>query len=904
MLLEYYFEQQRHYESKYGTDTVVLLMKGSFYEAYATEEEGKAVEVARLLNFVLTRANKKIPDVSISNPYMVGVPSCSVKKHIDILVSHMFTVVLIDQDPKDPTVRKVANICSPGTHDTAATGQDHRSVCCIYAEGTHDGPVFGIAALNVTIGECVYAEVTRGLTHKRLEDVYRIVEMHNPVEVICVYETDAVYKLCRQMECYPKVHSRAVDATDRDIRYQNEVLSRAFFTDGMLTPIEHLDLEMHGFARVAIVSLLGFCFDHNVSKMTKLQAPKLHDDRSTLVLHNNSIYQIGVLTQGGDKSLFDIVNFTSTSLGRRRLRADLLRPHGNAADMEESYDRIERAWPLADKMHAILKNVCDVERLHRKATIGQLHPSELTMLHSSYCSIRHLLEMWHDNRCANVDVLIGELEAAFDLDNCNCALESLEASVVKAPQESIDAMTASIQRLETQLQRECDKLSRMIDVQGSVRLEKGVLYTTATRGRALQKIAKEYTFVFEKTRAKISSSTIDNARHRLMQLREDIRPLAQAQYLAEIQKLYCDRHADLCEAISSYVADTDALKSKVMCARRYGYSRPFILNGDAGSVSAKGLRHAIVERLNAATNYVPNDVVLDGDTSGILLYGVNGAGKSCYSKAIGLAIVLAQSGHYVPASSMELCPFTRLYTRISDADNIYKGQSSFFVEMNELKSIIHYADKRSIVLGDEVCKGTEDISALAIVAATLNWLIERNARFVFATHLNRLPTMSILKDERRLSIKHVAVYCDGDTDTVTYTREILDGMGTTLYGLEIAKGVIQNDDFAKLAEGCRGEVTNGRTKIVSKKRSKYNSSVFVDRCQIDGCNSTDSLDTHHIVFQACADSGDKNIHGTGNLVTVCKRHHSDIHSGSIVVDGWVQTTKGRRLAYRRVHQTT
>jgi len=305
------------------------------------------------------------------------------------------------------------------------------------------------------------------------------------------------------------------------------------------------------------------------------------------------------------------------------------------------------------------------------------------------------------------------------------------------------------------------------------------------------------------------------------------------------------------------------------------------------------MRHAIIECLDTDCDYVPNDITIDNENTGILLYGVNGSGKSCYSKAIGLCIVLAQSGHYVPCSSFNYSPFTKLYTRITGDDNIFKGHSSFFVEMSELKSILNYADSKSIVIGDEVCKGTEDVSAVAIVGTTIKHLIENQTKFIFATHLHKLPYISLLKGESRLKIKHITVEFDEST---IFTRKLKDGTGDLLYGLEIAHSILRNESFHKRAFSLRNELLNKSSKLVADKKSKYNGQLYINHCQI--CGDKDDLEAHHIIFQSKSKIRKDR---KSNLVVLCSTHHDKVHSNNLIVEGWRSTTDGKMLKYTEIN---
>jgi len=321
----------------------------------------------------------------------------------------------------------------------------------------------------------------------------------------------------------------------------------------------------------------------------------------------------------------------------------------------------------------------------------------------------------------------------------------------------------------------------------------------------------------------------------------------------------------------------------------YNYVKPIIKDHTEAYIKAKDMRHAIIENLDSDFDYVPNDIELTNDKCGILLYGVNGSGKSCYSKAIALCVVLAQTGHFVPCLNFEFSPFTKLYTRITGDDNIFKGQSSFFVEMSELKSILNYSDEKSLVIGDEVCKGTEDISAVSIVGTTIKQLLDSKTKFVFATHLHKLPSLSILKAEENLQVKHITVEFE---ETTVFSRKIKDGSGDLLYGLEIAHSILNNEKFHSNAFKLRNEILNKSDKIVAEKKSKYNSKLYINKCQI--CGNTEKLEAHHIVFQS---KSKVRKDRKSNLVVLCEKHHNEVHSGKLIIEKWISTTDGKMLEY-------
>ena len=295
------------------------------------------------------------------------------------------------------------------------------------------------------------------------------------------------------------------------------------------------------------------------------------------------------------------------------------------------------------------------------------------------------------------------------------------------------------------------------------------------------------------------------------------------------------------------------------------------------------------------TLYIPEDVCLTSESGrGVLLYGVNGAGKSSFSKSIGIAVTMVQAGFYAPADRFVYSPYTRLYTRITCDDNLYRGDSSFMVELKELKGVVSQADCKSLVIGDEVCKGTEDISGLAIVGTVVMMLNKRNVSFVFASHLHKLPT---LIDLTGIQLKHVEVKFEKD-GSVNFTRKILDTQGPSLYGLEIAQRVLKNFEFENLATDLRAKLL-GNNKLVKTKRSRYNKSLAIDRCHV--CNSDKQLETHHIVHQKdCSKTSDAPLteatkNGLNNLVVLCRTCHDKAHSNEFEIQGYRMTLDGKQL---------
>ena len=908
-LVEDYFQLQKKYESKYGTNTIVLLEKGSFYEVYGIdndlEQSGQASNVSQVLNIQLTKANKKIEANNVHNPLMTGFPTISFKKNLKVLLEAGYTVVTYDQQEL-PTIRKVTNIYSAGTYIDEQINNSSNYICCIFLEYNINYSV-GISFIELSTGTSNLYEYNLNDKTLLFENINRIVESYNPKEFLIVPCGIELFEIKHEINTKNKlIHSvQEIESEFRNINYQNDFLQKIYKLDTILTPLEEFNLERYKYASLSLVYLFQFCFEHNENVLNYVQDPILNTDEGKLILHNNAIYQLNIesyynQSKNSISSLFDVVNNTSTPMGKRLLKSVLLNPITDIDELTRQYKDIENMKNSIDWYENQLKSIIDIERYHRKMSLKKLQPYEFVNLQSSYESINTILSQKHssENYTSTFKIFFDKYLSMFNLSQMKSfTISDISENIFnEGTFTDIDDIQNNISNYKNKLENECKKLSNLINnKENIIKLEQSskqgyYIYSTNNRCEQLQKIVKdEYSFKKEsKTKCYITSDKINTWIDKLIKYQNKLKPIVTEKYVNLLIEFY-EEFSEMFIYVSNLIAKIDVIKSKTKTAEKYNYCQPCIINSESSYINAKSMRHPIIECLDTDYDYVPNDVQLDNDNCGILLYGVNGSGKSCYSKAVGLCIVLAQSGHYVPCTEFFYSPFSKLYTRISGDDNIFKGQSSFFVEMGELKSIINYSDKKSIVIGDEVCKGTEDVSAVAIVGTTINHLLQNNTKFIFATHLHKLPSISILKNVKSLNIKHIAVEF---TDTTIFTRKLKNGSGDLLYGLEIAHHILKNESFHNQAFKLRNELLNKSTRLMADKKSKYNSNLYVDHCQI--CNSTDKLEAHHIVFQS---KNSTQKHRKSNLVVLCNQHHEEVHSKKLIIYGWKKTTEGKMLDY-------
>ena len=367
--------------------------------------------------------------------------------------------------------------------------------------------------------------------------------------------------------------------------------------------------------------------------------------------------------------------------------------------------------------------------------------------------------------------------------------------------------------------------------------------------------------------------------------------------------------------IIQYICTIDIVYTKATIAKKYNYCKPEIsLFSLSSFVKVKGLRHCLIEHIQQNELYISNDIMLgiqeeerrekEGikqsikQSNGTLLYGTNAVGKTSFIRSIGIAVITAQAGLYVPASSFTFYPYKYIFTRILGNDNIFKSLSTFAVEMSELRTILRLADKNSLVLGDELCSGTESISAISIFVAGVKTLNETKCSFIFATHLHEIINY---EEIQCCHLKHMSVIYDREKDRLVYDRKLKDGPGNNMYGLEVCRSLNLPETFLELAHSIRIKYNPQYASILEQKQSHYNSNKIVGQCE--KCNKQLGSEVHHLQHQKIANesniiiSKDTTFHKnhTANLFTLCEMCHQDFHKTKNTMHKKVKTSKGQNI---------
>ena len=961
LLSEIYFELQQHFEKKYGSNTLVFIEIGTFFEIYEVNNNelkvGKAKEIAELLNIQLTRKNKNILDNSIQNPLLAGVPTVSLERYLARLIStKKYTIVLVKQKGEVPNIKRyVSNIISPGTNFEYQTEAEESNIVSLSIDKNQDIYSVGYAAIDVTTGKTIINEIHSNRDDKTyaLDELFNLLQTYNTAEVILSLKSSEIDR--EWLRSYLELAQFHTSYNEKSckISYQNELFSKVYEINSFLSAIEFLDLERHPYTTEALAVLIEFIIEHDEAIIEKMNRPIFLGESRYLYLGNNALEQLGVISR--DKSevtLLKLIDKTSTAFGKRLLKERLLSPIVDKLLLEERYDLSEKLLPQCDSYETHLKNIYDLERITRRIKLKKLHPVELTYIDMSLDAVFKLLEDAKKSGVAFDDTLISEvkefqsyLKQTFNLSICaKFRIEQINDNIFK------DGIYPTIDTLLEKQNRELDKLERvrkhidrLFEKENLSKSSKNTytdLKYLESEGYSINLTKNRFTLIEKKLKSsfvtiegkhyffkdfyykqlkssvKINSTLFEEITQNFESNQVKLISLVKERYLKSLLSLE-NRFSHLFDELISLTANIDVAISNAKCAKSMKLSRPTIIE-KTNAFEAIELRHLIIEANEQRGVYVPNDVYLGTDietkhkhitlsasegkaVNGILLYGINSSGKSSLMKSIGLCVILAQAGFFVPAKVLTLGLYDKLFTRIVSGDNLYKGLSTFAIEMMELKNIFNRASKRSLILGDEISQGTETESGLAIVAGAILKLLELNSTFIFATHLHQLKNIEPLQKLDSLIFLHLGVNYDEENDTLIYNRKLQLGMGSSLYGLEFAKSLHMDEQFLKNAYDIRKNLIGKQSElknISQKKRSRYNKNLYVTKCAL--CEEAVE-DVHHIQAQQTANDsgmiGYINKNHKYNLIPLCKKHHNMVHEGKVHISGFVMTSKGLKLHY-------
>ena len=769
--------QYRGIKEQYKNE-VVFFRLGDFYEMFDDDAE----EISKLLNLTLThRASQK----------MCGIPYHAAKIYIARLLRLGKKIVICEQVGEIPKAgkgiaeRKVVEIITPGT-----ACEDE------YLEGCRENY---LAALSITKGRVGFAfidvststfKATSWSASKLSQYFSKELHRAGPRELLLPISLKKNQNIQNAVNSIGNLSVSYYPDWDFSIDFSYKKLTSQFNT---------ASLKAYGLENdSAEIAPAGFLLDYlektTNAKLSHISSIQVYEDNDFLVMDDSSIRNLEITQNMRDGTssytLFDCVNFTKTPMGGRLLRNWLLFPLINAKMIDERQIRIQKIVEnrsLLEKLKTDLSSILDIERLASRIAMEKAHPKELQALRLS-------LEMWTKVKSYLIDFDYSFVSSEDAQNICNLIGNSIlenpstsltDGGIIKEGwSEELDHwrnihnnFNAILSEYENE-EREKTGISTL-----KIKYNNNAGYFIEVSKGKLSSVPSH--FIMRRVLVNGDRYTTE----RLQKLEQDLNE-ASTKILELERDLYLEirdslkKYVSYLHQISQEVANTDAICSYAQAAIQHKWVCPEIT--DDGIFEIKNGRHPVVEKHLPTGEFVPNDSFLSSDDDEIpsfaLITGPNMAGKSTYLRQNALIALLAQTGSFVPADSAKLGIVDRIFCRVGASDNLAKGESTFLVEMTETANILHAATNRSLVIMDEVGRGTSTEDGLAIAKAVSEYLLDTvKCKTFFATHYHELSRL------QHTSLKFLCMDVLEQNGRVVFLRKIKEGVTENSYGIHVAK---------------------------------------------------------------------------------------------------------------------
>ncbi len=814
-LMRQYFEIKSKYK-----DTILLYRMGDFYETF--EDDARLVH--KILGITLTkRANGKAAHVALA-----GFPYHALDSYLPKLIRAGYRVAVCEQaeDPKTAkgiVKREVTEIVTPGTtlSDKILDQKTNNYLACIATGIRDEQSFFGLSLIDASTGEFLAGELD-------LSAMKDYLTMIAPAEIVVPFTAYEEIKKILQ----PANHQAIVTRQDDWLFQENfayDTLTGHFKTHSL----KGFGLQDYPLAMTAAGVALHYLKETLRTSLSQINriAYLSHTDTMILdavTLHNLDIFD-SAQTGSQNGSLIAIIDYTLTAMGARMLKQRIVRPLRNADAVNARLDAVQELIdesPLRQKLNVGLKEFSDIERLIAKICSNRATPREVCALSQSLQLLPGITESLSRCDARHLQRIRSEMPDLAFLSN--------EINRILSEEPSAQIKDGKI--IRTGFDPELDRL-RSIAYDGKNYLAQ--LQNRERERTGINSLKVHYNHVFgyyiEITHVHKDKVPSDYIRKQTMvnaerfitpELKEyEEKILTAEDQILRLEQEIFDRlrnhiasHAGVIQKAASLIAETDFYLSLAECAIAHKYRRPAV--NDGGKITIVNGRHPVVEKILPPDQpFIPNDVRLSDEEQILLITGPNMAGKSCYLKQTGLIVLLAQTGSFVPADQAEIGIVDRIFTRVGASDNLAAGESTFLVEMNEAANILNNATSQSLILLDEIGRGTSTFDGLSIAWAIVEYLHnhpKNKPKTLFATHYHELVEIAELLPGVRNYNMQVNKY----QDKIVFVRKVVPGGCDHSYGIEVAK-----------LAGLPPEVVR-RAKEVMKNLESHEISAHQDRASL------------------------------------------------------------------------
>lgn len=774
-------------------DAFLLFRMGDFYELFYED----AVKAAQLLEIGLTSRNK-----NAENPIpMAGVPHHSAQQYIDVLIELGYKVAVAEQmeDPKQAVgvvKREVVQVITPGTVvDSAKPDSANNFLVAV----DFDGCRYGLAYMDVSTGEfCVtdladFTSVRSEIQNLKAKEVLLGFDLSEEEQTILVKQMNLL------------------------LSYEETVYEDKSLIDGQLTTVE----------LTAAGKLLQYVHKTQMRELSHLQALVHYEIKDYLQMSYATKSSLDLVenarTNKKHGSLYWLLDETKTAMGMRLLRSWIDRPLVSKEAILERQEIIQvflNAFIERTDLSNSLKGVYDIERLSSRVSFGKANPKDLLQLGHTLAQVPYIKAILESFDSPCVDKLVNDIDSLPELEYLiRTAIDPdgpatiSEGSIIRNGFDERLDHYRKVMREGTGWIADIEAKERQASGINNLKIDynkkDGYYFHVTTSNlslvpehffrKATLKNSERYGTA---ELAKIEGQMLE-AREESSSLEYDIFMCIRAQVETYINRL---------QKLAKTLATVDVLQSLAVVAETNHYIRPQF--NDNHVITIQEGRHAVVEKVMGVQEYIPNSISFDQQTSIQLITGPNMSGKSTYMRQLALTVIMAQMGSFVAADHVDLPLFDAIFTRIGAADDLISGQSTFMVEMMEANQAIKRASDNSLILFDELGRGTATYDGMALAQAIIEYIHDRvGAKTIFATHYHELTDLST-KLTSLVNVHVATLEKDGD---VTFLHKIVEGPADKSYGIHVAKIAGLPKSLLKRADEVltRLETQSRSTEIIS-----------------------------------------------------------------------------------------
>lgn len=779
-MMQQYMETKNQYK-----DCILFYRLGDFYEMFFDD----ALCVTKELELTLTGKSCGLDE----RAPMCGVPFHSAESYINRLVERGYKVAICEQveDPKSAkglVKREVIRVVTPGTNSFTSSLDETRNnylMGIVSIEGK-----FGISVVDVTTGEYLMTEVDS--VSKLLDEINKF----TPSEIIC---NDTFYISGVDMNDLSSRLGIVISPLDPSY-FDKDSCQRALCRHFKSKHIEGLGFKEYAIGTIAAGSIMQYLEETQKCSLAHISHLLPYHTGKYMLLDRNTRRNLELVETLREKqkrgSLLWVLDKTKTAMGARKLRSSLEQPLIDKETILQRYDAIDELNQdviTREELREYLNPVYDLERLLSKISYKTVNPRDMIALESSLSMLPHIRLL-----CSNFKSDLFQ-DFTQNLDPLEDVYQLIHSAIVEEP--PISVREGGI--FKNGFNEEIDHL-RNAKTEGKNWLAD--LETTEKEQTGIKNLRIKYNKVFgyylEVTKSFVNQvpdtwirkQTLTNAERyttpELKEMEDTILGAEDRLYNLEYA-VFCQlreeifQQMDRIQQTASVIASIDMIASLAYVAEHNHYVRPKLNN--KGILRIKDGRHPVIEQMIAHDMFIPNDTFLDEDSHRlVIITGPNMAGKSTYMRQTALIVLMAQLGSFVPASQADISLVDRIFTRVGASDDLASGQSTFMVEMTEVANILHNATKNSLIILDEIGRGTSTFDGLSIAWSVVEHIVDKKligAKTLFATHYHELTEL----EGKLEGVQNYCIAVKEDGEDIVFLRKIVKGGADKSYGIQVAK---------------------------------------------------------------------------------------------------------------------